>query len=221
MKQSQHVRLIVLIYYILLYVLWACLECIIVPKLELPPVSIEAVKEIGCKILLWSIPAILLILRYDDSLFLHRNELSGDPKKPVTYLPLCMFALLFTAYFLFLNYYENGKIVISPSFHPADIPIALSIGIGEELVFRGLLLNAALKDRNPWIVCFGNAVMFLMIHFPIWLREGVFLHNITNFTFLMIIVLSLIFSWTFVKSRSMIVPVILHAYWDLLCVVMA
>ena len=99
--------------------------------------------------------------------------------------------------------------------------IALSAGITEELLFRGLLLNTALKDRKSRIVFIGNAVMFLLIHFPIWIREGVFMTYMTSSAFLQLMVLSLIFSRTFVKSRSIIVPIILHAYWDLLCFAIA
>ena len=78
-------------------------------------------------------------------------------------------------------------------------------------------MNTALKDRKPGIVYIGNAVMFLLIHFPIWLREGVFMTYMTSPAFFLLIVLSLIFSRTFAKSRSILVPVILHAYRDLLC----
>ncbi len=59
--------------------------------------------------------------------------------------------------------------------------------------------------------------MFLLIHFPIWLREGVWTAYMTSPAFILLIVPSLIFSRTFVKSRSILVPVIPHAYWDLLC----
>lgn len=219
MKQNTKMRLIAVIYYLLLYVLWAILECAIVPNLELQtlPVSIDMIKEIGCKTLFWFFPSLFLILRHSDSLFLPKSEFLGDAKKAVTYIPGCFFILLFTAWFLIPNYYQNGRILFSSSFHAEDALVALFAGITEELFFRGLLLNAALKDRKPWIVFLGNAVMFLLIHFPIWLREGVFVTYMTSLAFLQLIVLSLIFSWTFVKSRSIIVPIFLHAYWDLLC----
>ncbi|MDE7104394.1 MAG: CPBP family intramembrane metalloprotease, partial [Ruminococcus sp.] len=35
--------------------------------------------------------------------------------------------------------------------------------------------------------------------------------------FIQIIILSLIFSWSLIKSRSIIVPIALHTFWDLLC----
>ncbi len=223
MKQSQPMRMTALIYYLLLYGLWAFLECVIVPKLELQalPVSIEAIKEIGCKMLIWFLPSLVLILRHSDSLFLPKSELLGDFRKPVAYIPMYILILLFTAWFLIPNYLQNGRIVFDSSFRAEDAVDALFVGITEEFFFRGLLLNTALKDRKPGIVFLGNAVMFLMIHFPIWLRKGVFVEYITHLAFLQIIVLSLIFSWTFVRSRSVIVPIILHAYWDLLCAVIA
>ncbi|SEK89488.1 CPBP family intramembrane glutamic endopeptidase [Ruminococcus albus] len=219
MKQSKNIRIIALIYFLLLYAMWACLECIIVPKLNLQtlPVSFDVIKEIGSKMLLWFIPSLFLILRHSDSMFIPKNEILGDTKETDTYIPMCFFILLFTAWFLIPNYLKYGTIRFSPSFHAIDILIYISVGITEEMFFRGFLLNTALKDRNQWIVFLGNAVMFLMIHFPIWFRKGLFTTYMTNFAFLQLIGLSLIFSWTFVKSRSIIVPIILHAYWDLLC----
>lgn len=220
MEQFKKPRRIAMIYYLAMYGVWAVLECLIVPKLESQalPVSIDVIKEIGFKTLLWFIPAFLIIKRCGDSMFLPKSVFFGDPKKAVTYLPMCVFLLLFTAWHLIPNIYQNGMITFKSSFHAVDIIISLSIGISEELVFRGLLLNAALKDRKLWVVFLGNALMFLLIHFPIWLREGVFISYMTSFAFLQLIVLSLIFSWTFVKSRSIVTPIILHTYWDLLCV---
>ena len=223
MKHNKNIRIIAVIYYLLLYVLCACLECAIVPKLELKalPVSIDIIKEIGCKTLFWIIPSLFLIMRHSDSMYLQKNEFLGDAKKAVTYIPIYIFILLFTAWFLIPNYYKNGLILLNSSFHAEEALIALFAGITEEIFFRGLLLNTALKGHKTWIVFLGNAVMFLLIHFPIWLREGVFMTYMTSFVFLQVIVLSLIFSWTFVKSRCIIVPIILHAYWDLLCFAIA
>ena len=216
---KQNVRLIAASYYLVLYVLWAILECVIVPKLELQTnhVYIDIIKEIICKTLFWFIPALLLILRYSDQMFFKKSELLGNSKKAVDYIPMCIFIILFTAWFLIPNYYQNGTIVINRSFNAEAALSAIFAGITEEMVFRGLLLNSALKDRRTWVVFSGNAVMFLLIHFPIWIREGIFVTYMTNIVFLQLIALSLIFSWTFVKSRNILTAIILHAYWDLLC----
>ena len=46
MKQTKNLRIIALIYFLVLYALWACLECVIVPKLKSQtlPVSVEIIK---------------------------------------------------------------------------------------------------------------------------------------------------------------------------------
>lgn len=61
-----------------------------------------------------------------------------------------------------------------------------------------------------------NAVMFLLIHFPSWIHKGILIENFANLGFLSIIILGVIFSQTFIKSKSILVPISLHMYWDLL-----
>lgn len=219
MEQYKKTRTTALIFYLILYAVWAFAECVFVPLLEphLTHISIEIIMEIVLKTLFWFIPAFLIIRKYGDSMYLNKSEIAGDMKKAFTYIPMYIFILLFSAFLLIRNYYQNGRLSISPSFHAIDILIAVFIGITEETVFRGVLLNTALKKHSQWIAYAGNALMFLMIHFPIWLREGVFTTYMASFAFLQLIVLSLIFSLTFTRSRSIIVPVILHTYWDLLC----
>ena len=219
MKENKKMRITALVFYLVLYALWAIFECLIVPKLQAQtlPVSIRVIKEIGCKTVFWSLPALLLILHNSDSMFIKKGEMIGDWKKADTYLTILGFMVLFTVWIFLPNYRQNGTIVIGPSFSAESAVASVFIGISEELVFRGTLLNTALKDREPWIVFSGNAVMFLLIHFPVWCREGVFVTYITSFAFIQLIILSLIFSWTFVKTKSIIVPIILHTYWDMLC----
>lgn len=84
------------------------------------------------------------------------------------------------------------------------------------MMFRGWLLNVLLHDKK-WMTIIVNAVLFLLIHFPVWIRHGMLSTYITNVTFLQIMILSVIFSCAFIKSKSMLVPIMLHAYWNFLC----
>ncbi|MDE6780102.1 MAG: CPBP family intramembrane metalloprotease [Ruminococcus sp.] len=99
----------------------------------------------------------------------------------------------------------------------SNIIIACSVGISEEMVFRGFLLNSVLNEKNKYTAVIINSLLFLAIHFPVWIRKGVFLTYITNGAFLQIIALSAVFSLAFIRSRNIIIPAILHAYWDFLC----
>ena len=90
------------------------------------------------------------------------------------------------------------------------------VGLTEETVFRGWLLNATIQEDKKWRSIIINAIMLLVIHFPVWIHTGVFISNITSFSFLSVLILSIIFSLTFIKSRNILIPIALHMYWDLL-----
>ncbi len=94
--------------------------------------------------------------------------------------------------------------------------IVLFVGITEEMVFRGWLLNATVSEKKKWMPVIINSLMFLFIHFPKWIHEGCFVENFQNMGFLSIIILSIIFSWTFIKSKNIWISILLHMYWDLL-----
>ena len=59
-----------------------------------------------------------------------------------------------------------------------------------------------------------NAVMFLLIHFPIWIASGIFIDAFTSLNFLCVPALSIIFSWSFIKSKNIWIPITLHIFKD-------
>ena len=61
-----------------------------------------------------------------------------------------------------------------------------------------------------------NAVLFLMIHFPKWMMDGTFFSNFAHLGFISILLLSVLFSVIFVKTKSLLLPIGLHMFWDLL-----
>ena len=69
---------------------------------------------------------------------------------------------------------------------------------------------------KPWYAVLLNAALFLAIHFPIWIYRGQF-NNISIMTNngIGVILLSIIFSWTFIKSKNIFVPILLHMIWNL------
>lgn len=111
---------------------------------------------------------------------------------------------------------QKGTLTISETFVISDLIIVLFVGITEEMVFRGWFLNATVGETKMWVPIGINAVLFLLIHFPVWIYEGHFIENFQNLGFLSIVLLSVLFSWTFLKSKSIWIPIFLHMYWDLL-----
>ncbi|MDE6593736.1 MAG: CPBP family intramembrane metalloprotease [Oscillospiraceae bacterium] len=114
------------------------------------------------------------------------------------------------------KYAANGRLAINESFGISTVIKALSVGIGEETVFRGLFLNAVLDDKKKLFTVFINSLMFLAIHFPVWIRSGTFISVFTSGGAFTVLLLSCIFSFVFIKTKSIYTAAFLHFWWDLL-----
>ena len=110
---------------------------------------------------------------------------------------------------------EKGRISVSETFGISDLIIVFFVGIIEETVFRSWLLNVTIGEQKKWVLVIINSFMFLFIHFPSWIYQGCFVKNFQNLSFLSPILLSIIFSWTFIKNKNIWIPILLHIYWDL------
>ena len=211
---------VIIIYSVLFYAAWAVFELLLSDNM-LSFTDNGVVREVMrsgvVKNLIWTVPALLLVRKYDSDMMIGLKEMFSSKVNVVSFLPVF---IIIAAYVLFASFRANEGIYISDSFGAADIITVLFVGITEESVFRGWLLNSTLKncDSKPK-VCAAvliNAVMFLIIHFPIWIHNGVFEANLGSTAFLTIIILSCLFSWCFIKSKNIFVPIVVHMFYDLL-----
>lgn len=173
----------------------------------------QFIKSGVIKNLVWTLPALLLVKRFESGVYVGAKEMFTAKVNVLKYLPIF---LVFTVYLLGGAFLLKGGLAISESFGFEKLIIVLFVGITEETVFRGWLLNAALGEKKKWLPVAVNALMFLLIHFPVWIHEGKFAANFQSFGFLGVLILSVIFSVTFIKSKNIWIPVALHSYWDLL-----
>lgn len=207
---------VLIFYFIIFYALWAVMELIVRDSIDSTfknAVVTEFVKEGVIKNLLWTLPAIALIKYFKDDMYISLKEMISTKVNVLKYLPVF---IIFTIFLLCNSFVLNGKIAISENFGMDDIIIFIFVGLTEEMVFRGWLLNATIRDDKKWQAVLINSLMFLVIHFPIWIHDGIFITSFTSFGFVTILILSIIFSWSFIKSRNILVPIALHTYWDLL-----
>lgn len=211
-------KMIGVLSYIGLLIIWGLIELVIVPFMGqwLSTHDIEFIKEVVFKIVIWLLPAILLCRYYDNFLNVQRK---GGFSIKSKWLKVLSILSLFTVIHFISAYAQNGNISINSSFQITDILMAISVGISEEMVFRGWLLNICLWDKK-WACIMINAGMFLLIHFPVWIQQDMLSVYISSGAFLQIIILSVIFSVAFIKSRNILVPIVLHAYWDFLCFIL-
>lgn len=207
---------VLIVYTLVFYVVWTAWELwakglitAAVPNAYLS----QLIKSGVIKNLVWTLPALLLVKRFDGEVYVGAKEMFTTKVNFLKYLPL--FAV-FTVYLLGGAFLLKGKIAVSETFGLEKLIVVLFVGITEETVFRGWLLNATLGERKKWLPVAANAVMFLLIHFPVWIHDGEFVGNFRSFAFLSPLVLGIIFGWTFIKSRSIWIPISLHMYWDLM-----
>ncbi|MBR2914169.1 MAG: CPBP family intramembrane metalloprotease [Oscillospiraceae bacterium] len=206
---------ILIIYCIIFYAIWAVWELCLNPQmtehLQNPWLS-NLLGDGIVKNLVWTLPAFLLMGKYAEHLQIPRKEMC---RMKVNWLPWIPWLLLFFVYAAANPLLMNGHIGIAKDFHPSDFVWLAVVGITEESVFRGWLLNATIGKNNQWKAILLNALAFLAIHFPIWIHNGIFVSAFTSLGFVQIIALSILFSWSFVKTRSIAVPIILHVAYDL------
>lgn len=215
-NKSNHLIITLIIYSVLFYGLWALYEFFGSSALDSVisnPVICELIKEGIIKNLVWTVPAMLLVYHFSSEVFVTLKEMFTNKVRWLKSLPV--FAV-FTIYILGIILLRDEPFDISRYFDAVRIIGLLFVGITEEMVFRGWLLNATLTRCRKWQAIALNAVMFTIIHFPIWIMKGMFVSTITSFNFLTIMILSIIFSISFIKSRSILLPIALHMYWDLI-----
>lgn len=203
-----------------LYGAWAAVELLIMPAVSGVTDNkyvLVLLNDLLLKSLVWTLPALLLIKRFSGELFIDMKELLSFRKDSLKYLLIAAALAVFVLGGVFMR---THALQISSTFHPSALIIALLVGFTEEIVFRGFFLNATLRsgcsEAKKYFAVGINAVMFVLIHFPIWIRNGVFAANITSFAFMTIIVLSVLFSFCTIRCRNIWVAAILHSFYDLL-----
>lgn len=196
-------------YTIILYSFWSLLELYLKTKIGID----EFTKEVYIKCVVWLVPAILIHFNFSDDMFIKKEEMYLLNKKCWIAVPMM---LLLAIYIIINEYLVNGKLEINESFGINTVVEVLSIAAGEEMVFRGLFLSAILRDKKKYLSVFINSLLFLAIHFPVWIQSGTFISAFTSGGFITVLLLSCIFSFAFIKTKSIWTAVFLHFGWDFL-----
>ncbi len=205
-----------IIFFICFYGIWAFFELVGKRLLDTcisNEILCQITKSWVIKNLVWTLPAALLIHFFSKEVYISLKEMFTTKVKWLKYLPVF---LIFTVWIIVNVLLRDGKLQISDDFDVKDVIILVTVGLTEEMVFRGWLLNATIDKDHIWLPVFINSVMFVTIHFPVWIHDGLFISKFTSFGFMNVITLSVIFSWSFIKSRNIFVPILLHTYWDVL-----
>lgn len=214
-KSTESVSLKVLVLYsVLFYAAWSAVHFYIEPFIDRKgnEVFSALVIEGLCKNLIWTLPAVILICKYKDSLYIGLKKMFTPNKDCIKYL--WVFPVT-AAYIILAVLKQKGTIAISDSFGVHYIIVFIFVGITEEIVFRGWLLNSTLHIGEKKALAI-NAAMFLIIHFPKWIISGEFVKNMVSFSFVSILMISVIFGLLFIRTKNILIPIFMHMLWDLL-----
>ena len=201
------------LYLVIFFLIWSIRELIVRPVwLNQFDGLTWQVLESTMKLLVWTLPAILLIKYFEDDMWISLKEMFTNRLRWFKSAPVLLLVLFPIVSALFLH----GELLVAPSFEAVElIQGVMFVGITEEIVFRGFLLNAFLKRMKIWKAVALDATLFALIHFPIWIYTGFDLAMILSNS-VQILAISTFFAFSFYKTKNIFVPIALHMIWNLL-----
>jgi membrane protease YdiL (CAAX protease family) len=176
------------------------------------------VHSFALKPLIWVLPAVVLIQRFRAVLPVSLKEMFTAP---VRWLPaLAVFGVL-TALVLTSAWPKLTSGQLTPSFSVILLPqVLVSVGLCEELAFRGWLLNA-MPAWGRWPGLLVNGLLFAAIHIPTWILDPSLLAGYQAwYAPLFLTVFGMAMGYLFMTSKNLLVPLVIHAWYDLLIAVL-
>jgi len=203
-----------IMYIVIFFIVWSIQRLFGRPALlnHFDGLAFELVDS-AIKILIWIGFALWMLRRFDSNFWLGLKEMFNN-KPPV--LVTSIYFVLVGIIALLVSVSVSGNLRISETFSPVMlIAPVLVAGITEELVFRGFILNSLLKKTRKSLAIAIDASLFALIHFPIWIHLGLNLPTILiNSAFA--IFFSVVLSFSFIKTKSLLVPISLHMFYNLI-----
>jgi len=202
-------------YLIVFFVIWSVRELLIQPVLLSPlsPITSELIGA-GIKLLVWTLPAILLIRHFHDDMLIGLKEMFTNKLSwSRDYLAVVLIITFLVTRFVYA-WLVYGELLSPELVSIRLIGAVVFVGITEEVVFRGFLLNAFLKKMKTQYAIVLDAVLFTIIHYPIWIYNGRGIHDFVSGS-ITVAVLSMGFAYSFIKTRNIFVPIALHMAWNL------
>ena len=208
--------LTIVVYLIIFFIIWSIRELVVQPVF-LTPLGAFPSEIIGgiIKLTVWTLPAILLIRHFQDDMWTNLKEMFTTKIQwsrdyyfliAIVALPIVRAAQAWHLY---------GEFGIHPDFVPIRLlGGVVFVGITEEIVFRGFLLNAFLKKMKTHYAVALDAVLFTLIHYPIWIYRGFAVSELLP-TSIFVVVISVCFAYSFIKTKNILIPMALHMVWNL------
>jgi len=183
----------------------------------------ETIDEFLIKPLVFVLPVIYVVLIREKKKLADLG-LSPKPKDFFTDLYIgVVIGVLFALEGLLVNYFKYGRFSFSPILE-TKIPgglgvfflINLATSLWEEILGRGFLYQRLYKiNKNQFYAAASSSFLFLLLHIPILFTR---LH-LTGTSLLVyplsILLLGITNSYIFSLRRSLTLPILIHAFWNM------
>lgn len=203
------------IHAVLFYAFWAVWELLLKPAMisALGDGLTANVLDCCVKLVTWLIPALLLIRHFSPECAVGLKQMFTE-KVPLKWVLLWVLVFFLLSSRTFFRGLFGGTLHVDPEFTVSGHLWLLIVGITEEGVFRGWMLNATAEDEKDWKMLLLNAAMFVCIHIPIWIHKDMMGAAFAGFGFVSIIIFSLLTGYCFLKHKNLLLPVFLHTLYD-------
>lgn len=170
----------------------------------------------------WVLPAILLINRYSDSMYLSIRQLFSSPCINRSLMIVIIASALYVIIEMLV--YHQGFWFNSSVNLPLEVIKYVVVGFVEEAVFRGWGYNALAKITSDKKAIVISTALFIILHWPAYFiklyRFGTFdLAGIVSQSF-SALVWGIIFCYLLKKGKNLWNPIIAHTFYDLLSVLL-
>lgn len=171
---------------------------------------------------IWVIPAILLIVRYNDNLKFNKTKLFSKPKFNKSLVLTIIISLVYIVIMMLINhkgFWFNSKVILW-----LTIIRYIIVGFVEEMVFRGWGYNSLANILTHKKAALITTLLFILLHFPSYFVK---LLRFGTFDFIGIIgqstsalVWGIVCCYLLKKGKTIWNPIIAHTIYDLMYVLL-
>lgn len=166
---------------------------------------------------IWVIPAILLIMKHNEKLAIHKHELYQKPKFDKSLMIVIIISLGYVAIGMLVNhkgFWFNGELCLA-----FVIVKYIIVGFVEETAFRGWGYNSLVSIVSHKKAAIISTVFFVLLHWPTYFIK---LYKFGSFDFIGIIgqsssalIWGFVCCWLLKKGKTLWNPIVAHILYDM------
>lgn len=208
---------VIFLSFIALLVLWTLRYVFLKPLYsQIDNLWIQEIVQGLFKIVIWGVLAFGCLKAYGRSVKIPEKKMWTNHFSWGVFLPI---GGVFLLVYVVRMFRAHGGFAFPENFEYSQIiGTVILAGILEEYFFRGWILNGLMRFMNEELATGLTSLLFVLIHFPIWIAAGytipVFISNCFS-----VFILGYVFGYAFRESKCLWVCICLHMLWNFLVII--